>query len=113
MASSPVAADAEPLAACHARIDANRYRPPAPAERERLEPCRYCFDGGEIDVPDEELLVPAQPGQRGKLHRHQDTGPLEWEASGAGRYDITNALQDDDVTSLEELREALEEGGDS
>ena len=100
------------VTACHDRISAEDYRPPRPHEFD-LEPCRFCFPDGDVDrVDEDELLVTTKPHAESKLHRTATSEGPEWSPGDDYDQRYFNALRDENVTSLEDLADALE-GGES
>ena len=108
----------EPTPACeddiqsHTEID---WRWATEFDLDTFEPCTYCFpdaDGVEdIDYPAGELIVTGTDGR--KLHRHEDTGPIRYDAAVNSRTDkdLNNLLRDPDF-GPQEFDERVK-GGDA
>lgn len=109
--SADETADPDPKAHCHDRTSARGYRPPRDEERERLEPCGFCFPTGEIDVPEDEILTARTRKSDGRLHRADDSDGTPWKPTNDQDCNVSRTMAREDVTTLEDLAEALEERG--
>lgn len=110
--SADETADPDPKAHCHDRSAGRGYRSPRDDQRESLDPCRFCFPNGEIDVDEDEILVSQSRKSDAKLHRVAGSDGTTWKPTNYQDTDVTRALHRDDITSIEELAEFLEEVDD-
>lgn len=108
----------EPVPACLEAIqqagDRTTWRWARLFDLKTFEPCTYCFptiddvDGIDIDV--NELIVTGSSGR--KVHRHEDTGDISYDAAVNSRTDKDlNSLLHDDDFGPEDI--GLSSGGDA
>jgi hypothetical protein len=108
--SADESAELEQEAHCHDRTAARDYRPPRDRERESLDICRFCFPDG-IECDEAEIIVVQSRKSDAKLHRVEGSEETLWRPSNDQDCNVTRTLQREDVTTWDELAEALEEGG--
>jgi hypothetical protein len=112
MASEPRRGD-DLRPACYRYINAEDFVPVTGFHREHLDPCRFCFTDGEVDVDLDDLLVAdTLPSNLHAFHRRKGTGPADFQAAGAQEPSLGRLLRSDDVTSVDDLPDGLL-GGDA
>jgi hypothetical protein len=89
-----------PRPACIDAVGVDKaWRSALPDDLDKLDPCGFCFpDAESVAEIDKELedLVASSCGDR--LHRHEDTGDVDFGATGE-RSDLRNRILNGDISA--------------
>lgn len=100
---------ADPTPACIDHLRHGEFEQVNPAHVPHLEPCKFCFPDGEIDLPNEDLLTSVRHSYT--VHRRAETGPPSTEANKSYGTKLSTLLDEDDVTDFEDLDTVLGAAG--